>query len=365
MDTRRCAVSVGLALLALTTLGLGCQRQAEAPQPKAVGAAPQGVQSASATHTRVSGPFQHENLAVFLVHGKSTLDGTAFLTLDEALARKVLVVHETENVNELTVDNLSERESIFIQGGEMVSGGKQDRLLGTDLVVAPKARGMKIPSFCVEHARWSRRGTQSASEFTTNYNYVRRLTRDNDEAVGNVPASQEKVWAKIRQLQQAETGNVPGMALNALSPSSLDLTHEDPKLRAAAQKYTDKLKGLIEGKADVIGFVCAINGEVDGADVYGSAALFRKLWPKLLEATALDAIAKLQKGKQLDAPSAEKAERWLTAQREGKALKRSATERISGNMVLRVRETDSDVLLETVDEGVAAPAIIHRAYEKK
>ena len=62
-----------------------------------------------------------------------------------------------------------------------------------------------------------------------------------------------------------------------------------------ADGYIKKLSGIIDGKSDVIGYAFAVNGKISSSDVYGSNALFRQLWPKLLKASAVEAIAELQK----------------------------------------------------------------------
>src|SRR5438105_15882790 len=76
----------------------------------------------------ITGPYTHDNLTVFLIHGKDTSGGKNYLTLQEALDQKKVVVHETGNVNELSVENVSD-EPVYIQSGEIVKGGRQDRTL--------------------------------------------------------------------------------------------------------------------------------------------------------------------------------------------------------------------------------------------
>jgi hypothetical protein len=230
-------------------------------------------------------------------------------------------------------------------------------------VVAPQSRDVEIPSYCVEQARWSGRAGQSITAFVTNYNYVRNITRDNEPEIGNVPASQPRVWAKVQKMQQAEMGNVPDMTLSKEFRTSLDVTHENPKLKAAVKKYTDALAPVLEGKGDVIGFACALNGKIDGADTYGSTALLRKLWPKLLEASAIDAIVCLEKDRAFEPPPVEDVRKWLAEKRERKALKRAASERISARMMLEIRETGSGVVLDARDE--ASDTVIHSSYQKK
>src|SRR5262249_55003059 len=135
---------------------------------------------------RLSGPYTHANLTVFLVHGKDTLPGTNFLTLPEALEQKKVVVYETQNVNELSVENLSDSD-VFIHAGDIVKGGQQDRLIAFDLILPAKSGKVEaksgsaattatasatsgrvtLPAFCVEQGRWAQRGGEVAQSFAS------------------------------------------------------------------------------------------------------------------------------------------------------------------------------------------------------
>src|SRR5262245_46854124 len=97
---------------------------------------------------RLSGPYTHKNLTVFLVHGKDQSNKT-FLTLQEALAQKKVRVYETKNVNELAIRNLSNQD-VYVQAGDIVRGGEQDRMISVDFIVPPKSGRMPIAAFCVE-----------------------------------------------------------------------------------------------------------------------------------------------------------------------------------------------------------------------
>src|SRR5687768_8472733 len=57
---------------------------------------------------RLSGPYTHNNLTIFLVHGKNMFEGKTFLTLQEAMVQKKVVVYETKSVNELAIQNISD-----------------------------------------------------------------------------------------------------------------------------------------------------------------------------------------------------------------------------------------------------------------
>src|ERR1043165_3186493 len=120
---------------------------------------------ARADEYRVTGPVVHENLAIYLVHGKSAA-GPVPLTLEEALAKGAVKVHETGNVNELQIENLGANE-VFVQSGDIVKGGQQDRVLSVSLMLPPKSGRINIASFCVEQGRWTGRGKEDVKTFAT------------------------------------------------------------------------------------------------------------------------------------------------------------------------------------------------------
>src|SRR5215213_2482517 len=118
-----------------------------------------------AAEFRLSGPFTHENLTVFLIHGQDTINSRKILTLEEALERKRVIVHETKDFNELAIENISRDEDVFFQSGDIVKGGQQDRVLAVDLIVPPRSGRIPIAAFCVEQGRWQRRGQEEAGKF--------------------------------------------------------------------------------------------------------------------------------------------------------------------------------------------------------
>lgn len=113
-----------------------------------------GVVAASAAEARISGPYESGNLSVFLIHAEPATGGGsaagAYLTLDEALATGQAAVYETGDVNELEVQNRSKDRALFIQAGDIVKGGRQDRVLSVDLILPPGSGKTPITAFCVE-----------------------------------------------------------------------------------------------------------------------------------------------------------------------------------------------------------------------
>jgi hypothetical protein len=114
----------------------------------------------------LSGPYTHDNLSIFLLHDADRLKGKTFLTLQEALEQGKVIVHETGNVNELVIENVSTDVEVFVQSGDIVKGGQQDRLIACDLMVPPRSGKMPVASFCVEAQRWTQRGKEAVRKFS-------------------------------------------------------------------------------------------------------------------------------------------------------------------------------------------------------
>ena len=113
---------------------------------------------------RLSDPVTHRNLAIYLVHGTSR-GGPVPLTLQEAMARKAVEVREIGRVNELQVENVGDEE-VFIQAGDIVKGGQQDRVLSVSLLLPPRSGATSVASFCVESGRWSARAGEDVRMFS-------------------------------------------------------------------------------------------------------------------------------------------------------------------------------------------------------
>src|SRR5215213_11016228 len=164
---------------------------------------------------RLSGPYTHKNLTVFLVHGKE-LTTKPFLTLQEALAQKKVRVYETKDVNELSIQNLS-NEDVYVQSGDIVRGGEQDRMISLDFIVPPKSGRMPIAAFCVESGRWNKRGNEESASFSSSENMI--ATKDLKLAAKR-EKSQQAVWDNVKVAQDKLAANVVAAAPALLQTSS-------------------------------------------------------------------------------------------------------------------------------------------------
>ncbi len=150
----------------------------------------------------LSGPYTHQNLTVFFIHGADRIKDKVYLTLSEALEQKKAIVHETKEVQELAVENLSADE-ILIQSGDIVKGGQQDRILAMDLIVPAKSGKepvkVAIASFCCEAGRWAPRGTEEVARFAPGN--FQAATKDLKVAVRSQRA-QQAVWDNVSRADE-------------------------------------------------------------------------------------------------------------------------------------------------------------------
>ena len=129
------------------------------------------------SEAQISGPYTHDNLSIFLIHqsngrtapvqakGGGRASKVQYLPLQPAMEQKKVVVYETKQVNELAIENLS-AEPVFIQQGDIVKGGQQDRMISNDFILPPKSGRFPLSTFCVEQGRWNRRGNESTMAFS-------------------------------------------------------------------------------------------------------------------------------------------------------------------------------------------------------
>ena len=161
----------------------------------------------------ISGPYHHGALTLFLIHGESTAHSMPILTLEEAMEQKLVKVYETGNVNELAIENLSSDHEVYIQAGDIVKGGRQDRTLGFDLSLAPNSGKVPIASFCVEKGRWSKRGEEADGEFGGGSNNM--VTSNSLRFAIKSAKNQSEVWKEVSVVQTKLSHNL-GVQVNAV-----------------------------------------------------------------------------------------------------------------------------------------------------
>lgn len=305
---------------------------------------------------RLSQGYTHKNLTIFLIHGKDQNTKANIMTLQEAMERKLFVVYETSNVNELEVENLSKTQDVFIQSGDIVKGGKQDRVLAISIIIPARSGRVKIEAFCVESGRWEKRGGEDANKFDSSND---RIVSKDLKIAANSTRSQQEVWAKVSEAQSNLSKNVGGDVKAGPSRTSLQLSLEDKKVVANIDEYVKHFARIVDGQKDVIGYAFAINGKINSADVYVSNALFNKLWAKNLKATATEAVSLSREVRLADPVKAESVKVFIADSEKAAASERKA----AGKAKIVKREDKENVMVDAVDEK--SDLIVHRSYVRK
>lgn len=338
---------------------------------------------------RVSGPYVHKGLAVHFVHGASE-SGPVPLTLKEALDGGTAKVHETGSVGELEIENTGDTD-LLVHMGDIVKGGKQDRVLASTLIVPPKSGRVPISSYCVEQGRWAARGKEDVSVFASAEKLMpsrkakvamRAAAAPRPVATGSIaeadiqrPISQrgqirdggglsagfnaqDEVWDSVGRMQMSLSENVGAAVAAPESASSLQLALENEKLDGIKKAYTEALLAKGEEAADIVGVTFAINGKVSSAETYNSNALFKKLWPRLLEAAATEAISVEAEAANAAAPPVQAVSDVLQPSPNGTPDERT----LNAATRVRHRETSTAYDVETMSP---AGKLFHRSIVVK
>jgi hypothetical protein len=318
---------------------------------------------------RLSGPAVHGNLAIYFVHGQSR-GGPVPLTLAEALAKKTIEVREIGQVNELQVENIG-GEEIFIQSGDIVKGGQQDRVLSVSLILQPHSGPLSIASFCVEQGRWSARGGEDVAKFSSANASLPSRTAKIELAGAPLPQidgadaqtvskRQREIWKSVSEIQGKLSSNLGAPVAAAPSRTSLQLALENGGLERAQAEYVKALQPLGEKDDDILGYIFAVNGKLNSADIYPSNGLFRKMWPKLLRASATEALTE-RNGKAEPPPPVTEASGFLASPAAAASIEKN----VGSGGSIEMRESAKTLFMEAKPAAAPAGAWVHRNYLAK
>lgn len=277
----------------------------------------------------VLSPITHGNLTIFPVVGGRDYDTTRFLTLDEGVRAGTVIVTErgslhgllrrgqpvsrnsSAEVNQLVLVNNSDRPLLLL-AGEIVTGGKQDRVIGADRLVPAKSDPIDLSVFCVEPGRWVGRSDQFGSMKS-------QMAQPSVRVPAMAAKDQREVWNQVAQARESaqiassvmmDTGPAPiPHGGNDLSrdTTSYAATMASPQVQAtidsAAGNYNSILQEL--RKTGAKGVVVAINGNIVWVDLFASNDLLMRYWQKLVRSYAAESLTSTSNKGDVDQKSAE------------------------------------------------------------
>ena len=230
---------------------------------------------------KVLAPISHGNLTIFPVVASNPHDTSEFLTLDEGLRSGDVIVTETGRiqplmrrgvrplppgggeVNRLVLVNNSNRPLLLL-AGEIVTGGKQDRVIGKDRLVPAHSDPIDLSVFCVEPGRW----TEVSSNFK---GMSSQMAQPSVRSKAMADKDQQKVWNSVRSAQESVAiaapgpvgGEIRGTSSYARVMENAEVKKQVDEIAAPVQRdYQGLIRDLRARNA--VGVVAAVGGGSSG-----------------------------------------------------------------------------------------------------
>jgi hypothetical protein len=301
---------------------------------------------------RVLEPLESGALTLFPIV-RNEIAGPAakwqYITLDEGLRSGDVVVTEAgrvggmvrphrgrvrpvqsyrgDEVNTLVLVNNSDRPLILL-AGEIVTGGKQDRVIAKDRVVPAQSDPIDLSVFCIEPGRW----TESSGSFDT----VSReksgsfMVQPKVRSQAMVAENQQQVWDSVHKtIASAQVGTLraEGLPLPPMNTETVTVTAEASTVATTSAmievtggtssyakamksdriaKQVDKAAGpLIRSREEIlkklreehaVGVVVAIHGEIVWADIFATPEMLASYWTKLVRSYAAESFDNIRVG---------------------------------------------------------------------
>jgi len=266
---------------------------------------------------KVLPPVTKGNLTLFPIVGGYEANTANLLTLDEGTRSGAVIVTEAGSlqglirpgtryprgsggvVNRLVLVNNSDRPLLLL-AGEVVTGGKQDRVIGVDRIVPPKSEPVDLSVFCVEPGRWV-----ASSEHFTSMNSA--MAQPSVRMPAMAARDQHRVWDSVglAATEMAAAAPQAGSAIGGTTSYAKVMQNPDveKKVASVAADYDSLWREL--RKVGAKGVVVAINGRITWADVFASTDLLEKYWQKLIRSYAAESLTNASAGGQADQKSAQ------------------------------------------------------------
>ncbi|MFZ3339956.1 MAG: DUF6569 family protein [Terriglobales bacterium] len=291
----------------------------------------------SSSHYSLLEPIRSGNLTVFPVVSNKSYDTGEFITLDEGIRSGDVVITEAgqarglirrrqsdsriippvreAEVNRLVLVNNS-KQPLLLLAGEVVTGGKQDRVIGKDRIVPPESDPVDLSVFCVEPGRWV--AANGKADFSAGRSSTLGGIVASPSIRGSAMAAknQQQVWDNVNRSKEAMASapmvTVDGAAAEVSSTTSYarvmenkDVQKQVDSVAVPVQRDYESVIHQLRDK-NAVGVVVAVNGEIVWADIFASTQLLQKYWPKLVRSYATEAVITRAKAAQISAKEAEK-----------------------------------------------------------
>jgi ARG/rhodanese/phosphatase superfamily protein len=256
----------------------------------------------------VLSPITHGNLTIFPVVGGTDYDTSHLITLDEGVKAGTVIITEqgslrglvrggqaisrgsAAEVNRLVLVNNADRPLLLL-AGEIVTGGKQDRVIGADRLVPAHSDPIDLSVFCVEHGRWVSQSDRFGSMKS-------QMAQPSVRMPAMAEKDQQRVWDKVAAARSSAVAAAPPPPANSAAAAELHgttsyaRTMASPQVQAQIDSVTGSYSSILGElrKTGAKGVVVAVNGQLVWADVFASDDLLVRYWEKLVRSYAAESL---------------------------------------------------------------------------
>ncbi len=219
--------------------------------------------------------------------------------------REAPLPRDRAQVNQLVLVNNS-RQPLILLAGEIVTGGKQDRVIAKDRIVPAESDPIDLNVFCVEPGRW----TATSAKFGS-MGFAMAQPAVRAKAMG--AKDQQQVWEQVRRQQTEIAANLEaspaaaGVQATTSYARVMDNAAVKEQVDSVAEPIQRGYQSVIHQLRDrnAVGVVVAVNGEIIWSDIFASTNLLEKYWPKLVRSYAAEAIVTKTGAREIGVKSAQ------------------------------------------------------------
>lgn len=250
------------------------------------------------TRWRIDDPIFTRNLVILPVCN-GHMGGDEWMTLGEGLEKGVVELLETGDVNRVRV--VTPPEPFVVMDGEEIAGARQDRMFVTSFFTRER-KTVEAPVACVEAYRWHGGGSFRSAPCVAPPS-VRATTQASLYARNNKPEAplvdQRSVWGRVHMMLK-RTGSLKAAPTESMLEGQNARKAECRRYRVAPllpkskKEYSHEISGWLDDIPVLgrqIGAIFFASGLFLGMDVMASPSLFSRMYDRLLEGAALEALA--------------------------------------------------------------------------
>jgi hypothetical protein len=216
-----------------------------------------------------------------------------------------------DSVNTLVLLNNSSHPLVLL-AGEIVTGGRQDRVIAKDRIIMPHSEPLDLSVFCIEPHRWvetsSKFGTAGSSDGKSSAHSF--MVQPSVRSKAMASKDQQQVWNEVNRTVMAsapaapysnmDSGVMYDRAYSGAGYGGGTSSYAQTMAAPEQQKQIDKIASpaLVNDsampeqlrKSQAVGVVAAINGHILWADVFSTPELLDAYWSKLVRSYAAESL---------------------------------------------------------------------------